>query len=943
MSDSAIAGQNRVAISPLTLERIQRSGLFDEAWYFARYPDAAASGMSALEHYFSAGAALGYDPSKKFSTKWYLERYQDVAASGINPLEHYVGPGSGEGRKAMPDIESLVARLAPASLVDEVARSGHFDEAWYVSAYPECAASGLSPIAHYLAVGAAAGNDPSPSFEGQWYLNHYRDVANAGMNPLVHYIRAGKLEGRRMGRSTVGGSVEPSSSPRERISALRILKSAYKKMPFSTETRSAHRRLILRHFPWLLGRESPQKEVRGHSDWDRGQHDKPADGEWEWTGYEWLRNTILNETDKIRQQFTPQPMTMHIADGDLAAHVANLRFSPAVSAPLVSIVIPVYNNVKLTVECLMSIEANTGSIPYEIIIADDASRDDTPKVMSANTGLRVLRSEKNLGFLQNCNEAFKIARGEFILLLNNDTQVFEGWLEALLETMSLDPNAGIVGPKVYYPSGHLQEAGCAVRSDGSVEMIGLNDDPEKPAYSYSRMVDHVSGVCMLIRRSLMAQLGGFSEEFTPCYCEDLDLCLRVSSMGCNVWYAHKARIAHHLSRTTVLQGNEFKSRCIAENTGKIIRKWREELELRSEVKPIAFYLPQYHPIPENDLWWGPGFTEWTNVAKAKPNFSGHYQPRMPADLGYYDLRVLDTMEKQARLARRYGVHGFCYYYYWFKGRRLLESPIENMLSHRSVDMPFCLCWANENWTRRWDGREREVLMAQDHSDEDDLEIIKDLARFFRDERYIRVSGRPMMLVYRPARLPSFSATAVRWREECMRIGLGPIHIVSVESMDDIGSGKTPRDYGCDAAIEFPPHGFGYEAQDNFNIINDDFHGRINDYAITAERMSLRNAPSYPRYPGVMPMWDNTARRQNDGDCFINAQPGLFQAWLESAIDKSRRQFRGPDRYVFINAWNEWAEGAYLEPDRRFGHSFLEAVRNALDSQFVRGRSTADGR
>src|SRR5215469_15448600 len=211
------------------------------------------------------------------------------------------------------------------------------------------------------------------------------------------------------------------------------------------------------------------------------------------------------------------------------------------------------------------------------------------------------------------------------------------------------------------------------------------------------------------------------------------------------------------------------------------------------VRAIAFYLPQYHPIPENDSWWGKGFTEWFNVTKAKPNFAGHEQPKLPADLGYYDLRLGSVMEAQAALAQRYGIYGFCYYYYWFGGKRLLEQPLEQMLATGKPDLPFCLAWANENWTRRWDGQDQEILVAQKHSRDDDLAVIADMMRYMRQAKYIRVNGRPLLIVYRPTVFPNIFDTTALWRAECRRQGLGEIYLAMVDSFGQTKRLRHPQD------------------------------------------------------------------------------------------------------------------------------------------------------
>src|SRR3546814_79059 len=219
------------------------------------------------------------------------------------------------------------------------------------------------------------------------------------------------------------------------------------------------------------------------------------------------------------------------------------------------------------------------------------------------------------------------------------------------------------------------------------------------------------------------------------------------------------------------------------------------------VRPHALYRPQYHPMPENDAWCGKCFTEWTNVRKATPKFRGHYQPHVPGDLGYYDLRQIEVMAAQAALAKAYGVYGFCYYHYWFNGKLLLQHPLEQMLASGKPDMPFCLCWANENWSRRWDGREHDLLIGQQYSLEDDLEHIRYLIPFFRDDRYIKIDGKPVYVMYRPELHPEIEAAADRWREEVKQAGFEGLYLISVENFT---KGVDPVGYRFDAAMEFAP-------------------------------------------------------------------------------------------------------------------------------------------
>jgi glycosyltransferase involved in cell wall biosynthesis len=343
-------------------------------------------------------------------------------------------------------------------------------------------------------------------------------------------------------------------------------------------------------------------------------------------------------------------------------------------------------------------------------------------------------------------------------------------------------------------------------------------------------------------------------------------------------------------------------------------------------KLVAFYLPQYHPIPENDEWWGKGFTEWANVSKALPQFVGHYQPRLPGELGFYDLRLPETIQRQVELARFYGIHGFCFYYYWFAGRRLLDGPLDQYV-RSDIDFPFCICWANENWTRRWDGNDEDVLIAQDHSTDNDFAFIRSVEPLLRDSRYIRIDGRPLLVVYRPSIIPRVAQTLERWRHYCRESGLGELFLVMVQF--DV---EDPITWGFDAAIEFPPHKLArglVPINESLSIINADYTGCVIDYQKVVERARALPQPGYPLFRGVFPSWDNEARQPGWGYTFAFSTPNRYRDWLRMAIEYAKRWPVAGERMVFINAWNEWSEGAYLEPDRRYGYAYLQATRDAL--------------
>jgi hypothetical protein len=340
---------------------------------------------------------------------------------------------------------------------------------------------------------------------------------------------------------------------------------------------------------------------------------------------------------------------------------------------------------------------------------------------------------------------------------------------------------------------------------------------------------------------------------------------------------------------------------------------------------IAFYLPQFHPIPENDAWWGEGFTEWQNVAGAEPLFEAHYQPRLPSNLGFYDLRVSETREAQADLARAHGITGFCYYHYWFSGKQLLERPFDEVRTSGQPDFPFCLCWANEPWSRRWDGQEQDVLQPQSYSEADDHRHIAGLLPALLDRRAIRVHGKPLFLVYQGRELPDPTRTIEIWQAAAREAGLPGLHLVTVETGWDAGWDAT--DVGFDAKVLFQPQFSILDTVPKLDLGPD--ATRVFDYQEAWKVLAHPEPVDYTRYDCVCPSWDNTARRGDASWVLHNSSPDAYQAWLELALRRAMDQPEA-ERLVFLNAWNEWAEGAYLEPDQRHRLAYLEATRRARE-------------
>ena len=356
---------------------------------------------------------------------------------------------------------------------------------------------------------------------------------------------------------------------------------------------------------------------------------------------------------------------------------------------------------------------------------------------------------------------------------------------------------------------------------------------------------------------------------------------------------------------------------------------------KSILRTIAIHLPQFYPTPENDAWWGKGFTEWTNVTKAQPLFKDHYQPHLPADMGFYDLRLAESRADQAELAKQYGINGFCYYHYWFNGKRILNEPVDRILELKKPDFPFMLCWANENWTRRWDGLDQEILMEQKYSEADDIEHIQWLCKnVFSDERYIKVDGAPVFSVYRSRLFPDIKKTLKIWRSESVKLGFPNLYICGIQSM-----GSTyfnPTEDGFDAAIEFQPdweqlqkRDLWYRFKYKFGLAN----GKpvVFDYETITHKMMARPMPKFKQYPCITPSWDNSARKKHHAIILHNSTPGLYGKWLKNILAKFK-PYSKEENFVFINAWNEWAEGNHLEPDCKWGHGYLEETKKALESR-----------
>ncbi len=351
------------------------------------------------------------------------------------------------------------------------------------------------------------------------------------------------------------------------------------------------------------------------------------------------------------------------------------------------------------------------------------------------------------------------------------------------------------------------------------------------------------------------------------------------------------------------------------------------------MRTIAFYLPQFHVIPENDAWWGEGFTEWTNVRRARPQYAGHDQPRLPGELGQYDLTDAQVLRRQTELAKAHDISAFCIYFYWFDERRVLERPIEAWRIDDTL-LPYCLSWANENWTRRWDGKSREILLEQSYNRGYEELFFRDVLPHFQAPHYLRMDDSPILVVHRADLLPDPAGFAARLRCLAQKEGMNGLYLIAAETTH----GLDPGPLGFDAVVEFPPVGCNTLRTVEFKPIHKvatEFRGRLMSYQRLSSYYIRRKAPkSFVRFRCVVPGWDNTARRQTNATIYVGSSPVGYAHWLRAARLKEFAD-RGAGGTVFVNAWNEWAEGAYLEPDGLHHRQYLEATRldSDLSSQF----------
>lgn len=637
------------------------------------------------------------------------------------------------------------------------------------------------------------------------------------------------------------------------------------------------------------------------------------------------------------------------------------------SALSVDVVVCVHNSPDDVSRCLRSLALNRDA-RTRIVIVDDGSMAPTRQViarhLAANTADLLVRHDAAQGYTKAANAGMRASNADYVVLLNSDTIVPADWVGALVEAGESDPDVGIIGPLSNAASWQSVPE-TMVGNDLAVNNLPDGLSVDDVGRIYSRLpADKVyrcpvlNGFCFAIKRRVIDTIGYLDEEaFPQGYGEENDYCLRLRPHGMTCGFTLSTYIYHAKSKSF---NHERRRKLSEEGWHALVRKYSQpELaavvaEMKSHpalamarrwycsqtkrVEPgsraIGFYLPQFHSFPFNDDAWGPGFSEWRNVVKAGPRFDGHVQPLLPGELGFYDLRTRETLAKQARLAALHGLYGMAVYYYRFGRERLMSAPTDLLLASPGINLRFFYCWANEDWTRAWDGKTDDILLKQDYSDETLRLLVDDLAEACADGRYIRIDDRPVLMIYQLNRLPDAVRTIARIRELAVeRLTTEPI----------IGTTWNPEfrdewEAVVDFVVQFPPHRTPRISQRTLLPrtkvpgASEETADHLESYDHVIEQ-SLEAMDVYDRLaPGVCPAWDNSPRRARQANILIGSTPDKFGQWVSTASQKAMAKHDAgkiPAPFLFVNAWNEWAEGAVMEPTERDGRAYLRAFQRAI--------------
>ncbi|WP_170301005.1 glycoside hydrolase family 99-like domain-containing protein [Rhodoplanes serenus] len=802
----------------------------------------------------------------------------------------------------------------------------------------------VDPVRHYIVDGAGQGRDPSPSFNTHAYLSQNSDIASAGENPLVHYLRANAtpsgVDPALAGDGEAGVVFSKDNVDVAKIEDLIAVGTA---LANELHESYAHpwrpvleglQRVGLRALLAVDGLLSDRTTKRF-----RRSLEKRRSGRFvrQWTNA--CRLVLRSGSAPTIRRLDRDAWlarTFRIVPFYLNPH---LRQDPAVPPLKLAVHLHLYYE-DMTERCIAYIR----NIPvrFDLYVSVPEGRDTlslTRKLVAALPEAEKVQVEevpnrgRDIGPLV-VQFGARLLRYDVVAHFHTKRSPHKGslapWFDAIMTSLCgsrsevmqiLDLLAR--DAKVVYPAGNKIPVGDTGWSDdfalAKQILKGQNID-----IAHYPFVEFPQGMMFWARTGSMTRLLQLPLSFENFPEEPI---------------APDGTLAHALERLVLVlaqiePGRNYRLEAadLSLDTGEYFETQHDFARniVHDTVKVLAYYLPQFHSTPENDAWHGKGFTEWHKVRAAYPLFQGHYQQHVPhPDIGYYHLDKPAQLRKQAEMMRKGGVHGMIFYHYWFSGRLILEEPARMLLDHPEIEMPFCFCWANENWTRRWDGNEAEILLEQVYSPQDAVAFIRYLIPFFRDERYIRIEGRPVLFVYRPASIQGVRDYVDAWARECEAVDLPAPFLVAVLTR----GATSPHDHCMDAGAERVLHDWlGSAARD----IRGELHpywplnGSVLDYRDVVEHYTGKTpARDFQLFRSLVPVWDNTARYASEALMLHDFTTEAMQRWVEKLIRDAEEHLPRDRRFVLVNAWNEWAEGAHLEPDMRFGYGYLNAIGRAM--------------
>ena len=770
-----------------------------------------------------------------------------------------------------------------------IKRSGLFDPEYYLKTYADIRKADVDPLKHFCKHGYKEGRNPSAIFDIKKYISKHPELKGSDINPLIHYIENGtELNFSSSKSSKIGRIITLATSAIEDPSLLK---------KFVSEVKRKGLKSAINKSKFLA-----QKRLSIHNN------------------KSYTKSTEILYPDRrlhiIPHYINPDPAShshLEPTKSKIAIHidVTNIdKIEPILSRIDSTITYDLYITHTKDID-ISDIEKSLGNSSIKKSIQHSGIGD-----MEAMLLLSTDISEYDIvgHFHTDISDEFERLLD---IIIDNTSSTMQ--LHTILTYLQKDINAiypESISKEIKDPSGWYDNKIVAKEITDSVNISIKIDDIVSIDYPKSGLfwakVDAIKDILSIKISDSSSDKNRALRQLIP---------IVASSIDGDIYRLHR--------------GNSIDD----------YRYYEEQIDysqdiVNDDIKVLSYYLPQFHPIPENDEWHGKGFTEWTKVRGANPLFEGHYKQHIPhKDIGYYLLDSADTLRKQSEMMKSAGVHGQIFYHYWFSGKLILEEPVKMLLDTPDIDMPFCFCWANENWTRRWDGDDADVLLGQIYSREDAKAFIEYLIPFFKDSRYIRIDNRPVLYIYRPTSIPDIKEYLEIWESVCTEASIPKPYVVSVltrgatdpnEFHMDAGTERILHDWTENAVADIGDTLYNYEEL-NAHILPYD------EVASFYENQSETKPFTYFR--SLIATWDNTARYGKDAYLVHGFTPQRFQEWLESTIEYSRRTLAEDRRYIVINAWNEWAEGAHLEPDEYFGYSYLNSIGRALSNQSYSLEST----